>query len=75
MPLTNEDEDTPSPDDALTRAETARLLGMSTAGLDQLRYHGDGPPFFRAGQRSIRYVRRDVLAYRNARTVGKKVAL
>lgn len=72
--LTNDDCDAASLDDAITRRETAKLIGLSVAALDQLRYRGDGPPFFRAGARHVRYVRRDVLAWRDARTVGRRGA-
>jgi predicted DNA-binding transcriptional regulator AlpA len=61
--------ETSSPDDALTTRQAARLLGMAEITLHQARLRGDGPPFFRIG-RAVRYVRRDVLAYRDARMVG-----
>lgn len=62
-------------DDGLTSRETGRILGVSPMTLKIWRVRGEGPPFFRIGNtRTVRYVRADVLAYRNAAIVGKKVA-
>lgn len=58
---------------ALDREEASLILGDAVVTLDQRRYRGEGPPFFRIG-RAIRYRLGDVLAYRDARTVGKMAA-
>lgn len=60
-------------DDAIDTREVARLLGVSPTTIYQSRARGEGPAFFRVnGKRTVRYVRRDVLAYRDARKVGGK---
>ncbi|MBX3161188.1 MAG: helix-turn-helix domain-containing protein [Deltaproteobacteria bacterium] len=59
------------PDAGLTREQAGVLLGVSAVTLDQWRYAGKGPVFFRVGTRGVRYRRADVVAYRDARTVGR----
>ncbi len=60
-------------DDALDREraldtnQVSELLGLSPITLGQMRARGDGPRFFRASKRQVRY-RGD------ARTVGRKAA-
>jgi hypothetical protein len=72
---TSEDEQTPTdPETAIDRELTARLLGCAVPTLDRWRYRAEGPPFFRPNGRTIRYRLGDVLAYRDARTVGKVAA-
>lgn len=61
------------PEAALTSRQVSVLVGLSPITLDQMRYRGDGPAFFRAGSRHIRYRRADVIAWRDARTVGKRL--
>lgn len=56
---------------ALDTRETARILGLNEITLQQHRSRGEGPRWFRAGTRSVRYRLADVLAYRDARMVGK----
>lgn len=59
---------------ALTARETGVLLGLHEVTLQQWRARGEGPRFIKlgAGRRpAIRYILRDVLAFRNARAVGK----
>jgi len=61
------------PETALDTAQTGKIVGLAPITLTQRRMRGDGPPFFRVG-RSVRYRLGDVLAFRDANTVGKKVA-
>lgn len=49
--------------------ETSRLLGVAVATLRQWRWRGDGPSFRRVSHRHVVYLRRDVLAWREARRV------
>ena len=58
---------------AIDTHQTAKLLGLADITATQLRARGEGPPFFRVG-RTIRYRLGDVLDWRDARTVGKRVA-
>ena len=62
------------PEAALTREQAGVLLGVSPITLDQWRYAGNGPVFFRVGTRGVRYRRADVIAWRDARMVGKRTA-
>jgi predicted DNA-binding transcriptional regulator AlpA len=57
---------------AVDTHEVARLLGLAEITIVQLRLRGEGPRFFRAGRRQVRYRFGDVLAYRDARSVGKR---
>lgn len=50
--------------------EAAQILGVSPITLEQMRPRGDGPPFFRCGRR-VRYRLGSVIAWRDARTVGR----
>ena len=73
LDITHARRDEPSDDDGLTSAEAGRILGVTPATLKVWRVRGEGPPFFRIGNtRTVRYVRRDVIAYRDAQTVGRK---
>ncbi len=56
---------------AIRVADVGRILGQAEITVHQQRARGEGPPFFRVG-RSIRYRLGDVLAYRDARVVGRK---
>lgn len=56
---------------AIDSRATARILGLSPITLQQLRARGDGPPFFRIG-RTVRYRLGDVIAWRDARIIGRK---
>lgn len=49
---------------------TARILGISPITLQQLRARAAGPPFFRIG-RTVRYRLGDVIAWRDARIIGR----
>lgn len=62
------------PDDALTEEQAAGILGLARVTLQQMRYRGAGPRWFRPSGRRVRYIRRDVLAYRDARVIGRKAA-
>jgi hypothetical protein len=53
-------------DDALATPEAARFLGCSASRLNKLRVHGGGPVFTKDGA-TVRYVRADLRAYRDAR--------
>lgn len=58
---------------ALTTRQVSELLGLAEITIQQMRARGEGPPFFRATNRHVRYRLGDVLDYRKARTVGKRV--
>jgi predicted DNA-binding transcriptional regulator AlpA len=64
-------EDTESHERALTTREVGKILGVSEITLSQWRARGKGPRFFRAS-RLVRYRLADVVAWRNARTVGRR---
>lgn len=59
---------------AIDTREASKYVGLAEITLHQMRTRGEGPRFFRAGKRHIRYRLGDVLDYRDARTVGKRVA-
>jgi hypothetical protein len=67
------DEDTLGRERAVTARQAAELLGMSPVTLEQWRRRGDGPRFWRVGRR-VRYRLGDVLDYRDARIVGKRLS-
>lgn len=56
---------------AIDTRETARITGLNEITLQQHRARGGGPRWFRAGTRAIRYRLGDVIAWRDARMVGK----
>jgi predicted DNA-binding transcriptional regulator AlpA len=58
---------------ALTVAEVTTILGVSSVTLAQWRAAGRGPRYFIAGTRSVRYVAREVLRWRDAQTRGRPV--
>lgn len=48
----------------LPTRDAARLLGLSPAMLERLRWLGDGPPFVRpTGGRAVRYRREDLTSW------------
>jgi predicted DNA-binding transcriptional regulator AlpA len=57
---------------ALDAREVSELIGVSTIVLAHWRLRGEGPPFFKAGTRSVRYRLGDVIAWRDARMAGAK---
>lgn len=54
----------------LTEAEAARLLGIAHITLKQMRQRAKAPKHFKIGRKVVRYVLRDVLEWREARSVG-----
>jgi predicted DNA-binding transcriptional regulator AlpA len=66
---THDDTDAVDRDPAIDTHRAAELLGLAAVTLQQHRARGRGPRFFRVG-RSVRYRLADVIAYRDARTVG-----
>ena len=57
---------------AIDTREVSAILGTSAVTLAQWRLRGEGPPFFKAGTRSVRYRLGDVLAWRDARMAGQR---
>lgn len=57
-----------NPDALLNERQAAMLLGMSARTLQEWRYRGGGPKFVKTG-RSIRYRRRDLMAWIDAATL------
>jgi hypothetical protein len=57
------------PDESFDEAEAARLLKYSVRTLQARRVRGGGPDFVKIG-RSVRYVRRDLIAFRSKHTVN-----
>lgn len=55
------------PDALLHQAEAAYLTGLSGRTLETFRLRGGGPPFVALCRRAIRYRRRDLLAWIDAR--------
>lgn len=53
-------------DDVMTAKQLAAELGISEASLAQDRYKGTGIPFVKVGNRRVRYLRVDVMAYLHA---------
>ncbi|BCZ24846.1 helix-turn-helix domain-containing protein [Mycobacterium senriense] len=49
--------------EVMTSAELAKFMRTTPASLAQDRYLGRGVPFVRFGERRVRYLRSDVLAY------------
>jgi hypothetical protein len=65
------DISTADPETAITTRDVGGIVGLAEITLAQQRARGEGPPFFRVG-RHIRYRLGDVLAWRDARTVGAR---
>lgn len=63
--------DVTDPELAVDAHVVGRILGLANITLAQQRARGEGPPFFRLG-RSVRYRLGDVMAWRQARTVGAR---
>ncbi len=55
------------PDALLFQSEAAYLIGCSGRTLEAWRLHGGGPPFIQLGRRAVRYRRRDLLGWIEAR--------
>jgi predicted DNA-binding transcriptional regulator AlpA len=62
-----------SPETAIAESQAAEIVGYATITLTQRRLRGDAPPHFKIG-RSVRYRLGDVLAWRDARMVGRQTA-
>jgi hypothetical protein len=55
-------------EETLSPHNAAKLLGLAASSLAKMRCWGGGPPFLKLG-RAIRYVRSDLIAWRDARRV------
>jgi hypothetical protein len=55
------------PEALLFQSEAAYLIAASTRTLEAWRLHGGGPPFIGLGRRAVRYRRRDLLEWIEAR--------
>lgn len=71
-PDTIQPDETGSHERALNTRQVSEILGVAEITLSQWRARGEGPRFFRAGRRHVRYRLGDVLEWRNARTVGQR---
>jgi predicted DNA-binding transcriptional regulator AlpA len=58
-----------SPDKLLTRDQVQAEFGLSRRFLELSAWRGDGPPMIRIGRRAVRYKRRDILAWIDARRI------
>jgi predicted DNA-binding transcriptional regulator AlpA len=56
-------------DRLLTEIEAADFLGYTIRALQNWRLRGGGPPFIRISGRSVRYRRRDLIAWIESRSV------
>jgi hypothetical protein len=56
---------------AVDAQQTAKMLDVAVITLSQWRARGEGPRYFKVGRRGIRYRLGDVLAWRDARMVGR----
>lgn len=54
-------------DEAVDTAEASRIVGFPPCTLNTWRSRGDGPPFIKVGERSVRYQRRTLFAWLAAR--------
>ena len=59
----------PTEDDALSKAEAARMLGANPRTLDNWRSLGKGPAYYKLSHRHIIYSRKDIIDYRNRHRV------
>jgi hypothetical protein len=57
------------PDAALNESEAADFLGFSIRTLQAWRWRGGGPKFCKIG-RSVRYPRRELVAFQQSKTVA-----
>ncbi|MCB9973320.1 MAG: DNA-binding protein [Rhodospirillales bacterium] len=57
-------------DRLIDEKQAARFLGYTIRALQNWRFRGGGPQFIRVSQRSIRYRRRDLIAWANANLVS-----
>jgi len=56
------------PERLMRPEETAKFLGLSPRGLENLRHRGGGPKFVRISKRCVRYRRGTAIDYAAART-------
>lgn len=54
----------------INEQEAAALLGYTVRALQNWRYRGGGPDFVKVSQRSVRYRRRDLIAWADRNTVS-----
>ena len=54
-------------DRLITEAEAAKILGYTRRALQNWRVRGGGPVFVRVSARSVRYRRRDLIAWAESR--------
>lgn len=64
-------DDTAPDERALTTRKVGEILGVAVITLSKWRVRGVGPRWFHAG-RNVRYRLGDVIAWRDARTVGRR---
>jgi Helix-turn-helix domain len=57
----------PDPDTLLSEAQSAEFLGVTPRALQAWRQRGGGPSFVRISSRCVRYRRRDLIAWAEAR--------
>lgn len=57
-------------DRLINEIEAAKFLGYTNRALQNWRVRGGGPVFVRVSRRSIRYRRRDLIAWTKARLVA-----
>jgi len=62
-------EPLPIDDVILSEAEAARMLGFATLTLTNYRLRGVGPPYFQVSGHVVRYSKRRLLDWLEARTV------
>lgn len=69
----NENQRQPAQDDLnrlINETEAAAFLGYSIRALQNWRYRGGGPDFVQVSQRSVRYRRKDLMAWADRNTVS-----
>lgn len=69
----NENQRQPAQDDLnrlINETEAAAFLGYSIRALQNWRYRGGGPDFVKVSQRSVRYRRKDLMAWADRNTVS-----
>ena len=54
----------------INETEAAGFLGYSIRALQNWRYRGGGPDFVKVSQRSVRYRRKDLIAWADRNTVS-----
>lgn len=54
----------------INEREAACFLGYTVRALQNWRYRGGGPKFIKVSQRSVRYRRKDLIAWADQRTIS-----